>query len=196
VSLLDQRSAQSRLIKERLANERKAPSVPRRKNLALLPRRAAEQDSCPRHAAKAIHTSHHNPGKCWRRVAFHCAQAILGSPLSPVCRHHRGLCPEQAREVDGWLWLLGFLLPYFLRFVFRRNQRFEKFEELFPEAIDTLARAVPRGHAFTTALERFTAEVGRTGLPASFGQLLTKNRSSVCPSATPHQSHRAMPRST
>ncbi|HET8666769.1 MAG TPA: type II secretion system F family protein, partial [Terriglobales bacterium] len=36
---------------------------------------------------------------------------------------------------------------------FRRTQRFHKFEELFPEAIELLARAVRAGHAFTTALE-------------------------------------------
>ena len=41
----------------------------------------------------------------------------------------------------------------------RRTKRFEKFEELFPEAIDTLARAVRAGHAFTTALEMITDEV-------------------------------------
>jgi tight adherence protein B len=41
----------------------------------------------------------------------------------------------------------------------RRSKRFEKFEELFPEAIDTLARAVRAGHAFTTALEMIGAEV-------------------------------------
>jgi tight adherence protein B len=36
---------------------------------------------------------------------------------------------------------------------FKRSRRFSKFEELFPDAIDLLARAVRAGHAFTTALE-------------------------------------------
>ncbi len=36
---------------------------------------------------------------------------------------------------------------------FKRGRRFSKFEELFPDAIDLLARAVRAGHAFTTALE-------------------------------------------
>jgi tight adherence protein B len=50
-------------------------------------------------------------------------------------------------------------LPY-SRFVsYRRQKRFEKFEELFPEAIDTLARAVRAGHAFTTALEMISNEI-------------------------------------
>ena len=36
---------------------------------------------------------------------------------------------------------------------FKRSRRFSRFEELFPDAIDLLARAVRAGHAFTTALE-------------------------------------------
>jgi tight adherence protein B len=54
--------------------------------------------------------------------------------------------------------LLGFLLPYSYA-SYRRTKRFEKFEELFPEAIDTLARAVRAGHAFTTAIEMIASEV-------------------------------------
>ena len=42
---------------------------------------------------------------------------------------------------------------------YKRNKRFQKFEELFPEAIDTLARAVRAGHAFTTALELIANEI-------------------------------------
>lgn len=42
---------------------------------------------------------------------------------------------------------------------FRRSQRFHKFEELFPEAIELLARAVRAGHAFTTALELIANEL-------------------------------------
>src|SRR3981189_1189457 len=55
--------------------------------------------------------------------------------------------------------MVGFVLPYSYA-SYRRNKRFEKFEELFPEAIDTLARAVRAGHAFTTALEMISNEVG------------------------------------
>ncbi len=54
--------------------------------------------------------------------------------------------------------MVGFLLPYSYA-SYRRNKRFEQFEELFPEAIDTLARAVRAGHAFTTALEMISNEV-------------------------------------
>jgi tight adherence protein B len=47
---------------------------------------------------------------------------------------------------------LGGILPYSYA-ARRRTRRFQKFEELFPEAIDTLGRAVRAGHALTMALE-------------------------------------------
>jgi tight adherence protein B len=47
---------------------------------------------------------------------------------------------------------LGLILPYSYA-ARRRTLRFQKFEEQFPEAIDTLGRAVRAGHAFTMALE-------------------------------------------
>src|SRR5438876_5045363 len=55
--------------------------------------------------------------------------------------------------------MLGAIMHYSFA-SFRRTRRFQKFEELFPEAIDTLARAVRAGHAFTTALELIANEVG------------------------------------
>ena len=42
---------------------------------------------------------------------------------------------------------VGVFLPYAYA-SYRRTKRFQRFEELFPEAIDTLARAVRAGHAF------------------------------------------------
>ena len=45
---------------------------------------------------------------------------------------------------------------------FKRFRRFSKFEELFPDAIDLLARAVRAGHAFTTGLE-LIARTSRAG---------------------------------
>jgi tight adherence protein B len=59
----------------------------------------------------------------------------------------------------AWLGLiLGAFLPYAYA-NYKRTKRFSKFEELFPEAIDTLARAVRAGHAFTTALELIASEI-------------------------------------
>ena len=66
------------------------------------------------------------------------------------------------------------MLPYSYA-SFRRNKRFEKFEELFPEAIDTLARAVRAGHAFTTALEMITNEVAEP-VSGEFRQLYEEQK--------------------
>jgi tight adherence protein B len=55
--------------------------------------------------------------------------------------------------------LMGLFLPY-AYVSYMRARRFAKFEELFPEAIDTLARAVRAGHAFPTALELLATEMG------------------------------------
>jgi tight adherence protein B len=54
--------------------------------------------------------------------------------------------------------IFGSILPYTYA-NYRRGKRFQKFEEMFPEAIDTLARAVRAGHAFTTALEMIANEL-------------------------------------
>ncbi|HSF17906.1 MAG TPA: type II secretion system F family protein [Vicinamibacteria bacterium] len=42
---------------------------------------------------------------------------------------------------------------------FKRKQRFSRFEELFPDAIDLLARAVRAGHAFTSGFELIAKEM-------------------------------------
>jgi tight adherence protein B len=66
-----------------------------------------------------------------------------------------------ANKVLIFSWV-GFLLGCFLPYAyanFRRTKRFNEFEELFPQAIDTLARAVRAGHAFTTALEMISDEI-------------------------------------
>lgn len=42
---------------------------------------------------------------------------------------------------------------------FVRQRRLSKFQEMFPDAIDMLARAVRAGHAFTTALELIAREL-------------------------------------
>src|SRR5689334_10519177 len=54
--------------------------------------------------------------------------------------------------------LIGIFVPYSYA-SYKRTKRFDRFEELFPQAIDTLARAVRAGHAFTTALELIANEV-------------------------------------
>jgi tight adherence protein B len=56
-----------------------------------------------------------------------------------------------------------------------RSRRFQKFEEKFPEAIDTLARAVRAGHAFTTALEMIASELAEP-VAGEFRQLYEEQK--------------------
>jgi tight adherence protein B len=57
--------------------------------------------------------------------------------------------------------LFGFLAfsILFLVIAIKRQQRFLKFEEQFPDAIDLLARAVRAGHAFTTGMDLIAKEM-------------------------------------
>ena len=54
----------------------------------------------------------------------------------------------------------GFLSSFPLLVVlYKRKRRFDKFEELFPEALDLLTRAVKAGHAFNTGIEMIAEEM-------------------------------------
>ncbi len=75
----------------------------------------------------------------------------------------------------GWAGaLLGFFIPYAYA-SHMRTRRFQKFEEKFPEAIDTLARAVRAGHAFTTAIELIANEVAEP-VGGEFRQLFEEQK--------------------
>jgi tight adherence protein B len=80
------------------------------------------------------------------------AMAVIGYILAG------SLPPNQALLFAAVGLVIGGFVPYSYA-SYRRNKRFQKFEELFPEAIDTLARAVRAGHAFTTALELIADEL-------------------------------------
>jgi len=159
-SLLDQRSARARLIKERLATVQKAPERAPEEELALLRDEQLSQipalDNLLRRSARvsAIQIMLAQAGMSLRAGNF------LGlSVLTAVAAAIVAFVLTRNNPAIAWAALvIGFLLPYSYA-SFRRNKRFEKFEELFPEAIDTLARAVRAGHAFTTALEMISSEV-------------------------------------
>ncbi len=90
--------------------------------------------------------------------------------------------------------LAGALLPYSYA-SYQRTRRFQKFEELFPEAIDTLARAVRAGHAFTTALELIANEVAEpvaSEIPQTLRRTKVRPAGARCPgqSGRPHASGR------
>lgn len=159
-SLLDERSARARLIKERLATVQKGPERAPEEELALLRDEQLSQipalDSLLRRSERiaAIQKMLAQAGMTLRAGNF------LGlSVLTAVAAAIVAFVLTRNNPAIAWAALvIGFLLPYSYA-SYRRNKRFEKFEELFPEAIDTLARAVRAGHAFTTALEMISDEV-------------------------------------
>jgi tight adherence protein B len=174
-SLLDQRRARARLIKERLAQESKGPerraedelAVVRDEQLSNIPvldallRRSERVSAIQKMLAQA--------GLTMRAGNFLGLCALSGVVAAIVVYF-------VSRRVEfAWVsMLIGFLLPYSYA-AFRRNKRFERFEELFPEAIDTLARAVRAGHAFTTALEMITNEVAEP-VAGEFRQLYEEQK--------------------
>ena len=175
MALLEQRSAQARLIKERLANERQTPQRAPEEELALLRDEQLSQipalDDLLRRSSRVADLQKMlvQGGIAMRAGNFLGFSALAGLAATVVA-----YALSKRVEVAWVALLVGFLLPYSYA-SFRRNQRFEKFEELFPEAIDTLARAVRAGHAFTTALEMITNEVGEP-VSGEFRQLYEEQK--------------------
>jgi tight adherence protein B len=158
VSLLDQRSSRARIIKDRLAAVQKTPDQPvedvallRDEQLSQIPALDVFLRRSERISAIQIMLAQGDTNM--RAGNFLALCAIIAAVAGLAAFIWSGKGPV------GWAaMLVGFLLPYSYA-SYRRNKRFEKFEELFPEAIDTLARAVRAGHAFTTAIEMIASEV-------------------------------------
>ena len=174
-SLIDRRNARARLIKERLSNEKKAPERAAEEELALLRDEQLSEipaiDTLLRRSARVsdLQKMLAQAGMSLRAGNFLGISALVGVATCIVA-----YALSKRAEV-GWVALLvGFVLPYSYASI-RRNKRFEKFEELFPEAIDTLARAVRAGHAFTTALEMITNEVAEP-VSGEFRQLYEEQK--------------------
>ncbi len=175
VSLVDQRNARARLLKERLANERKAPERAPEDEQALLRDEQLSEipafDSLLRRSARVSELQKMLvQGGLNLRAGNFLALTVLAGVASCLVAYILSNRPE----VAGVALLIGFVLPYSYAAV-QRNRRFEKFEELFPEAIDTLARAVRAGHAFTTALELITNEVAEP-VAGEFRQLFEEQK--------------------
>jgi tight adherence protein B len=158
-SFIDQRNARARLIKDRLASAQKAPEREPDEELALLRDEQLSKipafDNLLRRSARvsAIQESLLQAG-----MKFRAGNFLL---LCVFCGAAAGLVAILWTKNPAISWaalVIAAFLPYSV-VSYRRQKRFEKFEELFPEAIDTLARAVRAGHAFTTALEMISNEV-------------------------------------
>jgi len=164
-SLLDQRSAQARLLRERLATVQEAASRAPSEELALLRDEMLSKipalDNLLRRSSRI---SNLQPFLEQANLKIRAANILMLCMVSAVALAVAGflaagsLPPNQALLIAAVGLVLGGFLPYSYA-SYRRTKRFQKFEELFPEAIDTLARAVRAGHAFTTALELIANEL-------------------------------------
>jgi tight adherence protein B len=158
VSLFDQRSSRARIIKDRLAAVQKTPDQPvedvallRDEQLSQIPALDGFLRRSERISAIQVMLAQGDTNMRAGNFLALCAMISAVAGLAAFIWSGKG-------PVAWAAMLVGFLLPYSYA-SYRRNKRFEKFEELFPEAIDTLARAVRAGHAFTTAIEMIASEV-------------------------------------
>src|SRR3984885_164458 len=174
-SLFDQRSARARLIKDRLATVQKAPEREPDEEFALLRDEQLSKipafDSLLRRSARvsAIQEALLQAGMRFRAGNFLVLCLICGTIAGITTLIWAGT------PAVAWAALvIAAFIPY--AFVsYRRQKRFERIEELFPEAIDTLARAVRAGHAFTTALEMISNEISEP-LASEFRQLFEEQK--------------------
>ena len=174
-SLVDQRNARARLIKDRLATVQKTPEREPSEELAFL--RDEQLSKIPAFDTllrRSERVSAIQDALLQAGMKFRAGNFLL---LCVFCAVVAGLAAVfyTGNPAIGWAALIiGGFLPYSV-VSYRRQKRFEKFEELFPEAIDTLARAVRAGHAFTTAIEMISNEISEP-LATEFRKLFEEQK--------------------
>jgi tight adherence protein B len=174
LSLLDRRHAQARLLRDRLTAAQKAPEQPlqqvelvRDEMMSRIPALDAILQRSERASLlQKMLTQGHVNIRTGNFLLLCVAGAIVFGALFYVAGGALvfGLAGS----------LLGFFVPYAYA-SHMRAKRFQRFEEKFPEAIDTLARAVRAGHAFTTALEMIANEVSEP-VAGEFRQLYEEQK--------------------
>jgi tight adherence protein B len=158
-AMFDQRNAKARLLRERLESVQKGAELQPNEDLALVRDQTLSEipalDTLLRRSARV---SNLQDFLQQAGLTIRAGNLLMLSGVSAAIFAFSVLFLGQAPAIAAVAALIGAFIPY--SYVsYRRNQRFKKFEELFPEAIDTLARAVRAGHAFTTALEMISDEV-------------------------------------
>ena len=173
MSLLDQRKAQARILRDRLTNTEKSSGVPLELALLrdeMLSRIPAFDTLLRRSERVSLLQKMLAQGSVDIRAGnflIICVASGIGLALAAII--------AGGNVMFGWAGLLlGFFVPYAYA-SHMRARRFQKFEEKFPEAIDTLARAVRAGHAFTTALEMIATELAEP-VAGEFRQLYEEQK--------------------
>jgi tight adherence protein B len=173
MSLLDQRKAQARILRDRLTSTEQAAGPPL--ELALL-----RDEMLSRIPAFDTLLRRSERVSVLQKMLAQGSVNIRAGNFLMLC----GACSillaiiaiVAGRNIMfGWAGLLlGFFIPYGYA-SHMRTKRFQKFEEKFPEAIDTLSRAVRAGHAFTTALEMIATELAEP-VASEFRQLYEEQK--------------------
>jgi len=173
ISLLDQRKAQARILRDRLTSAEKSSGGPL--ELALL-----RDEMLSRIPAFDTLLRRSERVSLLQKMLAQGSVDIRAGNFLILCAASAVLLATVAivaggQVVFGWAGLLlGFFIPYAYA-SHMRAKRFQKFEEKFPEAIDTLARAVRAGHAFTTALEMIATELAEP-VASEFRQLYEEQK--------------------
>jgi tight adherence protein B len=158
-AIMDQRNARARLLRERLESVQKAAEQQPNEDLALVRDQTLSEipalDTLLRRSARIANLQDF---LSQAGLTIRAGNLLFLSGISAVVFAGVILFLGQASVFALVGAVIGAFIPYSYA-SFRRNKRFQKFEEIFPEAIDTLARAVRAGHAFTTALEMISDEV-------------------------------------
>jgi tight adherence protein B len=174
LSLLDQRKSQARVLRDRLSATQKAPETVQAEVALLrdeMMSRIPAFDTLLRRSERVtVLQEMLSQGdvdvRAGNFLLFCMASAIVFGLAFMVAG---------GSLMFGWAGLvLGFFIPYAYA-SHRRAKRFQRFEEKFPEAIDTLARAVRAGHAFTTALEMIANEISEP-VAGEFRQLFEEQK--------------------
>lgn len=162
-SLIDQRDARARLIRERLASVEKPAERAPGEDLALVRDEMLSKipafDNLLRRSERISNLQLLlSQSDIDLRAGNLLLICLLSAVTCGVIAFLSGGSSQWAPIVAWVAMILGGILPYSY-ISYKRAKRFQRFEELFPEAIDTLARAVRAGHAFTVALEMISNEV-------------------------------------
>ena len=174
ISLFDQRQAQARILRERLSTAQKPADQPapdaallRDELLSRIPAFDTLLRRSERVSALQKILAQGDVNIRAGNFLMLCGVSMLFFALAAFL--------AGGTVLFGWGGaLLGFFVPYAYA-SHMRTRRFQKFEEKFPEAIDTLARAVRAGHAFTTALEMIANEVSEP-VAGEFRQLYEEQK--------------------
>jgi tight adherence protein B len=174
LSLLDQRSAQARLLRDRLSKTEKPAEQPIQDAAVIrdemLSRIPAFDAVLRRSERVSLLQKMLEQGNVNVRAGNFLMLCVVGAAVLGILLFIAG-----GSLIFGWAGaILGFFVPYAYA-SHRRQKRFQRFEEKFPEAIDTLARAVRAGHAFTTALEMIANEVSEP-VAGEFRQLYEEQK--------------------